>query len=215
MTDDSPTTIDLLPHLRQRTSSIHAELESEFDLSQLTRDPAVYHRWLGQQEAWLSELLRAISMVQGPAYRQWIEIVDLWHRLVSEDLDAMAQPADNREAMPSTLSRNASSPPPSLPTQPIADLAWTEAGAVGILYVVLGSAMGGRMILSRLRGESGPAWPCTFLNEVASERTRVRWRSLIEERMGRVDRGAATEAADAACWAFERFPVAATQRPTG
>ncbi|MBL0421813.1 biliverdin-producing heme oxygenase [Ramlibacter sp. AW1] len=128
------TETTVLPALRQATAAAHLEIESVMRLDRLD-SPASLAAALQVFESFLSACEPMIGRALPPGMREWFE----HHRRAgwaAQDLDALHTSPLPRDAM--------------------ADLAiGSAAQALGSLYVLEGSALGGRVIARHLRDAIG------------------------------------------------------------
>ena len=186
-----------LAALRAATSRSHARLETGLAIArpgagrpEYAAHVAAMHGWLAPFEAslWQGEWPREIGGAERARKREWLEA------------DIEAARADGFVI----------APPDGVPATPSFD---TLAQRIGWAYVVEGSTLGGRVLLSRLRDTLHP-WPARFLVAYGNEGAR-RWRDflgLVERQLSRPCD--VEEAAHAAAQAFEsldawfRWPTA-------
>ena len=160
------------------TAAAHARLESTIDLDRLSNHRDYYCRTLGAlaafQAGWRPRLLAALT----PGDRDWFIERDRWPMLRA-DLACLGLPEP------------AADPAAADPDVPALD---SCAAAWGSLYVIEGSALGGRVIVRRLaaagldRGR-GAAWFDGW-----GERTAERWKDF----RGRLERRVAADEIDSA-----------------
>lgn len=151
----------LAAHLREATSEAHGRLEQELDLLGRVRDRQrfahVLERFLGFHLTWE----RAIR--QQPSLRSFIEPRSRLPHL-RRDLSALGRTNAEVARLPSCVAAEG--------------LARDAAGAVGSLYVMEGSTLGGQVIGRALAdAEWRPAGGLTYF-EPYGDRTGAMWRAF-------------------------------------
>ena len=147
----------LSTHLRTATAQAHDDVERAFDLDARLTGREAYtallvrlHGFYGPVEQALGAWDGRLPSVYLPARRR--------AALLDDDLCALGAAADGRAL-----------PPPTLPT---------EGHALGCLYVLEGSALGGRLVLRSARDRLGDDLPVAFFGSVGREHLGADWRAL-------------------------------------
>lgn len=148
-----------LAGLRSATAAAHGDLDAALDVLDRPWDTAVHRRWLELTWGLLAPLERALA---GQARRD-PGALDVAGRvradLALDDLRALAVPEDELARLPEC---------PDVPAVP------DRAAALGVLYVLDGSTLGGRLIARTVVEAGVPAAATTSLT--GREGTGRRWR---------------------------------------
>jgi heme oxygenase len=149
--------------LRKETRELHLAAEVAFDLDVRLSSRTLY--------ADLLRILRGfygaaeVVLVETPGWEELTPPLDIRPRLravlIDEDLAALAEPNDR--------------PSGDLTAQPVAT---TFAAALGCLYVLEGSALGGRIITGRARVALGDDLPVSFFSSEHRSNLTADWREL-------------------------------------
>lgn len=169
---DGKDSIPTLARLRLATGEIHGRLERNLDAIERFADP--------QSRAELAARFAALHMPAGAALARKLEAV-AGLDLATRDRNHLFAAAKDRQPLPEF-------PEPR-----------STAEALGMLYVLEGSTLGGRLILRALRERGVDVSGLAFLDPYGAE-TGARWRSFLaileRETAGDAERiGAACEGA--------------------
>jgi len=152
----------LLARLRQDTAQAHAALEDAFDLETVMSGPSaarrVLERFYGFHVVWEGALARS-DLAGFAAARSRLPHL-------RADLEALGLTPDALAALPRC--------------EAAARLPATRAGAVGSLYVMEGSTLGGQVVSRALAAAAwAPAAGLTYFNPYGPD-TGPRWRAFMD-----------------------------------
>jgi heme oxygenase len=168
----------LSARLRAETRDLHDWIEARLDLGQ----DLSAARYRGLLERWFGFVEPFESRPAPQAAREWIEPAWRTHWL-AEDLGAMGLSAAEIRA---------------LPRCPLAELNTTVPCVFGALYVLEGSALGGRIIAGWARRACGEALNAFRFFDGHGDQTLPRWRRFnaqMDARVSSASHGAAIDAA--------------------
>ena len=167
-----------LQRLRDRTASAHARLESVIDLDRLGTSREYYRETLTAFASFLAGWRPRLLAALAPGDRQWYVERDRWPML-------RADLADLGQSEPEAAAE-------------VPDLG-SSAAAWGSLYVIEGSALGGRVIVRQLGTAGHDVRYGTAWFEGWGERTAERWKAFrdrLELRVRGTEIDLAVEAAN-------------------
>jgi heme oxygenase len=184
-----PPSLNLLRELRRQTRDDHREAEAVFSLRDLLASRDGYAQWLKIQHRWLSVVepgttdlieltggLEALdTSTEFTLRRHWLDL----------DLQRLGKPTQETDIATTGA---------SVETHAIAPSRSTLFTGLGRIYVVLGSAMGARLILNELAAPARTDWPRHFLEGGTSPERMAVWRQFA----GWLDRPHPRDAVEAA-----------------
>ncbi|MCW2777690.1 MAG: hem oxygenase [Frankiales bacterium] len=150
--------------LRTETRPAHAAAEQAFALEDRLRDVAAY-----------GALLARLRDVYGPAEAALLGLRG-WDRLTPVVDVAARQRAHLLDDDLAALSAHDAALPRPRPVPPVLD---SLAAGLGWLYVLEGSALGGRVVAGHARRALGADLPVTFFSGETRHGLRTDWRSLL------------------------------------
>jgi heme oxygenase len=156
--------VSLSVELRERTRDDHVVAEAAFDLNARLADLAAYKGLLMVLRDFYGAAETALGAVTG--WEQLTPPVDVRSRwrasLLDDDLRRLGVAATAR-------------PPDSRPFSPTLS---SLAGALGCLYVLEGSTLGGQIVARRARAALGEQLPVAFFSGPGPNAVRLKWRQL-------------------------------------
>ena len=149
--------------LRRKTRSLHVAVDDAYALDRRLASRTEYARLLWALRAFYPAVEAGLADVAG--WQTLSPPIDLHSRLRGELIDA-----DLLSLGEIAIDR------PTGPDRPIVEL--TLAGALGRLYVLEGSALGGRIIAGRARANLGEDLPISFFASAGRTNLTSDWREL-------------------------------------
>lgn len=172
--------VGLSAQLRAATRQEHADAESAFDLEARLRDLAAYRLLLETLQGFYLPVEAALARVRG-GRRLPVPVDVAAHRqgdLLAQDLRRLAAAP---HLTPPHLTPPHPTPPhpsrgPARPTE--LPVLGSPAPALGTLYVLAGSALGGQVIARRARASLGDGLPVAFFSSAGRPGPQHSWRAL-------------------------------------